>query len=182
MATSTTGKSNPTVDMTDWRRQMQARRIKFDDEQKALYCLYLKETGVKGVAAFRAGVALATVQAHLKNDPDFAEAADMAWNERAELFVPTIEKQALEGHLEKTIHGEGENRVERTRRVFETPLRIGALKKYDADGYAPAVAVPVSTGASGAIMVPVECMSIEEWESLYSPKEVPPPEDESETV
>lgn len=179
---STTGKSEPNVDQSTWRQKMQARRIKFDDDQKRLFCEFLKESGVKGVAAMRAGVSLDTVNAHLKNDPDFADAYDAAWNERAEMFVPTIERQALEGHLEKTVHGEGEDRVERTRRVFETPLRVLSLKKYDADGYRTDGKQEVVGRGGGAIMVPVDCLTMEEWEALYSPKEAPPPDDEGEEV
>ena len=180
MATSTTGKTNPPVDMSTWRREMQAKRIKFDDEQKKLYCMFLSETGLKGVAAFKAGVALSTVQAHLKNDPDFTQAVDEAWAARTEQVMVPLEREALEGHIEKTVHGEGEDRVERTRKVLETQLRLAMMKKYDREGYGNVVEEVVTGGIGGAIMVPARFLTEEEWEAAYSPKEAPPPIEDDE--
>lgn len=178
MTGSTTGKTDPNVDMSSWRIQVQKRRVKFDDDQKAIYCEHLSRHGLKTLAALQAQVAYSTVLAHLKNDPDFAQAVDEAWAIRAGDIVLPLEKQGLEGHEEKTIHGEGDNKVERVRRVFETPIRMSMLKKYDKDGYADKAGMDLSgMGGSIVLMVP-QVLTKEEWIAAYSPKEAPPPIEE----
>lgn len=175
MSTSTTGKTNPNVDMSNWRTQVQQRRVKFDDDQKAIYCEYLATHGLKTLAALQAGVAYSTVQAHLKNDTDFAQAVDEAWAIRAGDIVIPLEKQGLEGHEEKTIHGEGESRVERIRRVFEQALRVKMLAKYDREGYSDKAGVEVNSGGGSIVLMVPNVLTKEEWIAAYSPKEAPPP-------
>lgn len=180
MSTSTTGKTNPITEQSGWRRQMQNKRIKFDDEQKKIYCEHLAACGLKTVAALKAGVAYATVTAHIKNDPDFAQAVDEAWAARTADVVIPLEEQALKGHEERTIHGTGENQVERIRTVFETPLRVLQLKKYDREGYGDKVAVEHSGSVGGGVLMVPMVLTKEEWIAAYSPKEAPPPPDEEE--
>ncbi len=67
---TTTGKKNPKADQTNWRVKLQQSRLKFDDDQKDLYCSELREHGRKNRAARACGVAAATARRHIDNDPD----------------------------------------------------------------------------------------------------------------
>lgn len=170
---STTGRPNPRVDMTDWRRKLQESRLKFDDDQKKVYLEVLAETGLKGKAARAAGVALSTVQGHRKNDPIFAEQEEDAWQARCDFVRGNIEKDAVEGH-ERT-YFDKEGNVTREERVYETQIRAMMLKRHDPE-YRDKLDMNVTGAAGGVLIIPAR-LSMEEWEALYSPKDEPPAEE-----
>lgn len=169
---STTGSTNPLVDMANWRTELKARRVKFDDVQKRIYLDELAKHGLKGRAAHAANVSFQTVQNHRKNDMDFAEAEEKALQERAETVREQIEREALEG-FERKHYKDGE--LVREERVYETPIRMAMLKRYDPE-YRDKVELGGGVGG-GVLIVPIR-LTPDQWMELYSPKEPPAVEEQ----
>jgi hypothetical protein len=127
---SNTGTRKPVVDDSGWRVKAQRKtRIKFDDVAKKRYLDALAETGRKWFAEQAAGVARSTVETHLENDPEFADAFEDAIASYSAPRLVQIEKEAIEGHEDK--HYDAEGKLVRERRVYETRLREMFLKKHD---------------------------------------------------
>ena len=108
---STTGKVNPNVDQTNWRVKLQTSRIKFDDDQKEIYCSQLSKHGLKDRAAKMASVSPQTARKHLKDDLDFREAADIALNEYNDLIGSEVKRRGHDG-IDKPLFYKGVRVVE----------------------------------------------------------------------
>lgn len=65
-------------DTTTWRTRMQMSKVKFDDLAKMRFLEHVAKTGRLTHAAAVAGVCPQTVGEHRKNDPEFAQAVDIA--------------------------------------------------------------------------------------------------------
>lgn len=97
---TTTGKKNPKVDQTNWRTQLQQRRIKFDDVQKEIYLAELRKSGLKNRAAELADVTPVTARRHSDNDPDFGESVDAAIGVYNDIVADHVQQRGQEGWLE----------------------------------------------------------------------------------
>src|SRR5690606_679511 len=105
---SNTGTSRPVVDDSAWRVKAKRKgRIKFDDAAKERYLRALAETGRKWCAEQAAGVNKTTVADHLEKDPEFADAVYDAMAEYCTPKIVQIEREAIDGHEEKTFDAEG---------------------------------------------------------------------------
>jgi hypothetical protein len=160
--------------LANWRREVHARRIKFDDQAKHIYVQELAKHGLRRAAALAANVDPNTVLTHLKTDPDFYDAVEAALSTRQRSVVETLETEALLGHEEVIITGEGENKRIVKRKVVESNLRLAMLKKYDPEGYNQKTeeANAGNGGGGGVILLPRR-LTMEEWFALYAPKEEP---------
>lgn len=148
---SNTGTLKPVVDDSNWRVKATGKhRIKFDDPAKARYLGELARTGRKWSAEQAAGVARSTVDAHLKNDPDFAEAYEDAAAAYSTPRLVRIENDLIEGHEELTYDAEGN--LIKEKRNYETRLREMFLKKHD-PGYTEKAHLELS-GKVGIVVVP----------------------------
>lgn len=156
---STWGKANPVADQTGWRRSLRPDQIKFDDEMKGRFLEQILVHGKRALAAQAAGVSMQTVRNHMKIDPEFAELFDQALQERADRVTRQIEEEALEGFEEPIFHAKtGE--LLGTKRVYETPIRLAILKRYDPEYKDRSESTVV--GAIGVLVAPAQ-MSPHDW-------------------
>lgn len=155
---STTGKTNPLVNQANWRTQLQARRIKFDDDQKEIYLTALLEHGQKVLAANTAGVTNQCVLQHLDNDPDFAEIVDHVLEERGRRIVKKLEEQAMSGYTQAVFDKNGDYCGDK--QMYETRLREMMLKRFDRE-YTDRKEV-TNLGGGGVLVVPAG-QTVEEW-------------------
>lgn len=159
---SNTGTRKPVVDDSNWRVKAKGKhRIKFDDRAKSRYLRELAATGRKWSAEQAAGVARSTVDAHLENDPDFADSFEDAIAAYATPKIIQIEKEAVEGHEDLTYDAQGN--LVRERRVYETPLRAKFLERYDRD-YQAKSKVEHSGEVGGGVFIVPGVAGLADWE------------------
>lgn len=156
---SSWGKARPIADQTNWRRSLRPDQIKFDDEMKGRFLEQILMHGKRALAAQAAGVSMQTVRNHMKIDPEFAELFDQALQERADRVTRQIEEEALEGFEEPIFHAKtGE--LLGTKRVYETPIRLAILRRYDPEYKDRSESTVV--GAIGVLVAPAQ-MSPHDW-------------------
>lgn len=154
----TTTKLNPVADTTNWRRQLMVSRLKFDDEQKEIYLRELAEHGRKGDASKAAGVSLQCTRNHIKNDPDFAEAALQAEEQYRDKIVGHAGKLLYEGIEVKRYNKDGDLIEERR----DYPIRLIELElKRVEPGYRDKQTIDVNSG--GGVLVAPADMTPAEW-------------------
>lgn len=174
---STTGKVRDVpADQSNWRVKLQQSRIKFDDDQKQVYCQQLAEHGMKGRAAMAADTCRQTVANHMENDPDFAEAVEAALQEYRDMRVEKwIGELAYEGVLVESFDKEG-NCI-KTKREYPIRLIELELKRID-PGYRDKQTLDLNHG--GGVMVAPAGMTPEQWiaeqEKANADKQKPGPE------
>lgn len=146
------------ADQTNWRQQLKASRIKFDDKQKRIFLEAILRHGKKMLACKEAGVCLQTVNGHLENDPDFADLYDMTVEERSGRIVEQLEREALEGFTQPIFDKDGNEIGEK--RIYETGLRAMMLKRFDND-YRDRQEIDLK-GSGGVLVVPAD-ISPQDW-------------------
>jgi hypothetical protein len=72
------------ADQGNWRKKLQASKLKFDDVQKQVYLKHLAQFGRKQHACKAAGVCFETVAKHIENDAEFASAREAAMQDYAD--------------------------------------------------------------------------------------------------
>lgn len=159
---SNTGSRKPVVDDSNWRVKATGKhRIKFDDRAKQRYLVELAATGRKWSAEQAAGVARSTVDKHLENDPEFAEAFEDAIQEYATPRILRIEKDLIEGLEEFTYDSKGN--LIKEKRNYETRLREMFLKKND-PAYNEKTKVEHSGEIAGGVCIVPGVASLSDWE------------------
>lgn len=168
------GSSRPvtpgTVDDSRWLVKARNKDlVKLTDEMKDLYCERLLLHGKKMIAAKEIGVHYSSIEAHAKNDPDFAEDIQAALADRSQTIVQRLETEAMEGHVKLTYDKEtGSLIAEETK--YETPLRAMMLKRFDPD-YKDRSEIDINI-RGGVLVVPGR-LAPEDWEAIFSPKKDP---------
>lgn len=156
---SSTGKvKNVRADQSNWRKKLQTSRLKFDDDQKAVYLEEFAKHGRKADAAKVAGVSFQTVGNHRENDPEFAEAEAAALEVYRSRLIDHHQTLLFEGELHQRFDKDG-NLVE-SKRVYPIQLISMELKKHD-QGYREKQTVDLHH-AGGVMVAPAE-MTPEEW-------------------
>ncbi len=165
--TKTTGKPRrspgaprkPKANQATWRRKIQQSRIKFDDNAKLVFLDAFRINNLKMRACDAAGVALTTVNEHLKNDPDFAAAYDEAVQSWRDYVVDkAIVKIALEGIPRRRLDANGVVIEEWTE--HPVPLLSMELKRVD-HGYREKATLDVVSG--GGVLIAPAHMTPEDW-------------------
>jgi hypothetical protein len=150
------------ADKTNWRYQTRERRtVKFCDRLKAIYLEQIEKHGKRTLAALHAGVATNTVSEHMKNDPEFQEAFDAAYDKYREARVRKLETQAMNG-FEETIFGPTGERS--TRKRYETQLRAMVLRAHGPE-YQERTNIDL-TVRSGVMLAPA-ILAPDEWEAQF---------------
>jgi hypothetical protein len=167
MAESSKGYANPKHDMSNWRMSTRERREqKFCDRSKAIYLGEIRKHGKRALAALHANVNGTTVTRHMKEDPDFAEAFDQAYDEYRERRVRKLEAQAMNGFEETIFSPTGERA---TRKRFESNLRAMVLKAYAPELYQEKHSLDI-TVTTGIAVLPAT-LSNDEWEKQFEAKQ-----------
>ncbi len=149
---SSTGKKiNVTAVQDNWRTRLQRSRIKFDDDQKAVYLSALSDHGRKGSAAIAAGVCGNTVIAHLDNDPDFAEGFAEATVAYRDKFVGHGVNLAYEGIEVRKFNKDGD--LIELRRDYPIPLVVMEMKRVEPD-YRDKQTIDLNATGGGVLIAP----------------------------
>lgn len=157
---STTGRvQGVKVNQAAWRKKMQLRRIKFDDQQKKIYIAAMNDHALKGKSAQAANVSMQTVYDHLKNDPDFKQAFHEAIDAHADKIVAHHHKLLLEGEITRKYDKEG-NCIEET---SKHPIRLIELElKRVEPEYRDKQTIDLNATGGGVLVAPAD-ISPEDW-------------------
>ncbi len=168
---------NANVDTANWRKEVRRRDIKFDDDQKQVFCDTLAENGgLLGRAAEAADTTMRTVNKHRDADPEFDKQVDDALLKHRDNIVGHHLKLVFEGEVTKR-YKDGELIEEK--HTFPIPLVTMELKKVD-PAYRDKQTIDLNQ-TGGVIVAPAD-MSPQEWiadqEELNAKKK--PPEGEGD--
>lgn len=149
------------LDQTGWRRELQAAKVKFDDEAKEIFLRELAQSDRLHSSSRSAGVCLQTVRNHIDNDPEFAEAVLEAKAAYKDRVLTTMQLVALDGVEEPIIGGQFKDEVVATKRVFATNILAMEMKRVD-----PAYKErdTVDLNVRGGVLRVRQKMTTEEWE------------------
>ena len=154
---STKGVGTPVADMSNWRKKLRAD-IKFDYPLKLRFLEEMLRHGKRMLAAATCDISMQTVRDHIKIDPDFATLFDEVLQERADRVTRQLEEEALAGFKEPIFDREGNKVGEK--QVYETPLRLAMLRRYDPE-YKDRSEV-VHGGVVGVLIAPAQ-LSPQQW-------------------
>lgn len=143
------------ADQTSWRVKLQTARIKFDDDQKAVYLDELAAHGLKGRAAKASGVTRQTVANHMKNDLEFMEQQEEAMQEYRDMISAEIRRRGHDGYLE-AIYQKGS-------RVLEPVLDEDGhvMMKHNKDGVPMPMYTPASVRKFSDPLITLEARRVE---------------------
>lgn len=165
---STTGNGNPTVDMTNWRVQLQRRRLKFDDVQKAKFLKALATHGMKGRAAEAADICLSIANNHREVDPEFAAAYEAAYEKYRDRVHKVVQKIAIRGLRKPIVGGEFRDQVVAYETIYATNILAMEMKRVD---HAWREKTEITANVRGGVLVaPAEVADVTEWAALYGAK------------
>jgi hypothetical protein len=151
------------ADQTNWRKKLQAARLKFDDAAKERYLTVLAATGFKTRAALAAGVSCQTVGTHAENDPDFAEAMQGALEQYHARFMEHWDELVYEGTEEPIIGGKDRDEVIAHKRVY--PINLIAMEARRVEpGFKERSEVDIK-GGGGVLVVPANAAP-DEWAKI----------------
>lgn len=158
---SNTGTRKPVVDDSNWRVKAKGKhRIKFDDIAKQRYLTALAETGRKWFAEQAAGVARSTVESHLENDTEFADAFEDAVAAYSAPKIVQIEKDACEGQKIERFDPETGALIQVEHR-FETRLRERFLERYEREYRQKS---EIDLNARGGCVIIPGTVALSDWE------------------
>jgi hypothetical protein len=158
---SSTGKvEGVNAKMATWRRQMQLSRIKFDDDQKALYISQLNMKPLKQFAADAAGVSTQTVSEHYKNDPDFAEQVDVALARHRDRVIEHHHHLVFVGEHDKTF--DKDDKLIRDKQTIPIALVQLEIKKVE-PAYNDRSSMDVDVKGGGGVIVAPSEVSPMKW-------------------
>lgn len=151
------------ADQSNWRKKLQASRLKFDDAAKDRYITVLAQTGFKTRACMAAGVSRMTVDSHIENDPDFAEAHQEALDRYHARFMEHWETLVYEGTDEPIIGGKDKDEVVTYKKVYPTNLIAMEARRVE-PGFKERSEIDLK-GGGGVLVVPANA-SQEEWQKI----------------
>lgn len=156
---STTGKVRGVkADQTTWRRKLQQSKIKFDDDQKAIYLAELAKNAIKSAAAKAAGVCIQTVGDHRANDDEFAQRESDAIDAYREKLLNHHQNLLFEGEITKKYDKDG-NEIE-VKHTYPIRLIELELKRHE-PSYRDKQQIELSQ--TGGVLVAPDDMDPEEW-------------------
>lgn len=164
----------PQVDMSNWREQLLARRVKFDDVQKQIFLQHYTETGLMMHSAELAETTDWTVRRHMEIDPDFAEAVDQARQSYRDHIKTKVYELAVEGVQEPIIGGEFKDEIVAYKTVYFPNLLAMEAKRVEPAYRENAGAVQVQVN-TGVVVLPPAPSSPEEFERQVLAAHLDPP-------
>lgn len=155
------------ADQSNWRKKLQAARLKFDDVAKRRYLDTLAATGHKSCACQAAGTVRSTVDRHLENDPDFAEAVEDALLAYHSRFMKHWDMLVHEGVDEPIIGGKDRDEIVGYKKVYPTNLIAMEAKRVEPT-FKERSEVDIK-GGGGVLVVPANTTS-DEWQKIVEGK------------
>lgn len=159
---TTGGPGKREVDQTNWRKQLLTRRIKFDDKAKGRFLNHFAKTGRVKHSADAAGVTTGTIENHVKNDPDFAEALEEAKGTYRDSIMEQAYKVSVEGVERPIIGGRNKDQVVAKIREYDTKILSMEMRRVNPD-YRDHSTVDINQKA-GVLVIPGG-VSVEDWEA-----------------
>ena len=152
----------------NFREQMANK--KFGDEGKAKFLEVYAETGLFTYAAGCAGVSYKCVQEHLKKDPIFGEAFELAKKAYGDLLQKEIHRRAVEG-VESPIINYRDNCVVPgvKERKFSDKLLELHVKRHVPE-YRDRLAIEASVNAGVLVVTSPGNITPEEWAEKFNKK------------
>lgn len=140
------------------------QKTKFDDDAKARFIEEYRKHARTGDAARAAGVTTLTVNRHISDDQEFAEACLAAENEYRDRLIKHHQDIVFNGTVKRTFDKNGNLIAEET--VYNTRLIELELKKHD-EGYRDKREVKMDH-SGGVLIAPAQMESIDDWEDKFS--------------
>lgn len=153
-------KARAKTDLSGWRKQIQAAKLKFDDVQKGIYLNVLAKTGRKQQAADAAGVCVSLVLRHRDNDPEFNNAVDAALQKYHDK-VHTLAYKLMDGVKEPIVGGKDKDQIVAHKMVHATNLLAMEMRRVNPE-YKERAEVE-HTGNNGVLIVPETAKSVEDF-------------------
>jgi len=125
--------------------------------------------GRKYLCAEAVGVSGSTIDYHVKNDPEFAQAledARQAWIDE-NLFAPAL-KRARDGVDRPILGGKFKDQIVASERVYSDSLMLAMLRAHRAEFRDKDVADKLGTVGNGGVMIiPAAPSTIRDWQEQF---------------
>lgn len=147
------------------RRSLETGQFRsvFDDEAKIRFVELLSKYGIKTKVAKAIGICPMTYRNHEKNDPDFAEAMELAMDVFRDSIEETIIDRAIHGWVEPVVSA---GKVVAKVRKFDNRL-LEFLAKRHIPAYREKQQVDVNV-SGGVLVAPAPPQNQEDWQRQFS--------------
>lgn len=148
------------TDFSNWRKKLQAAKVKFDDVQKGIFLNTYAKTGRKQQAASAAGTTLETVNRHRETDTEFANAYDeatLAYQDK----VHTLAYKLMDGIREPIVGGKDKDQIVAHKLVHATNLLAMEMRRSNPE-YKERQELELK-GGGGVLLVPETATSVDDY-------------------
>ena len=149
------------ADFANWRKEIQASKLKFDDTAKGVFLNVLGKTGRRQQAADAAGVCLHTVNAHREDDPEFERAYQRALGKWADT-IHTLAIKLANGVKKPIIGGKDKDQIVAHELVHATNLLAMEMKRTNPE-YKERSEIDLNANSKHEVLVAPAGMTPEEW-------------------
>ena len=140
--------------------------VEFTEARKEQYLEILRASGLKYMSAKAAGVSYITVEQHKKADPEFAEACELALQERLDELENAAFTRAIDGVDEPVIGGKDRDQIITSIRRYSDGLMTTLLKAHRA-AYRERQEIDHNFKGGGVLVVGVAAKTDQEWEAEH---------------
>ena len=143
----------------------QKPKTEFTPERQERFLEHLRASGMKYLSAEAAGVCYNTVKRFAKNNPEFAEAHDLALQARIDELERAALSRAIDGVVEPVIGGKDRDQVVATIRRYSDSLasKILSAKREE---YRDKVSADINI-TGGVLAIPGRGLTAEQWEKEH---------------
>lgn len=149
------------ADFANWRKEIQASKMKLDDKAKGVFLNVLGKTGRRQQAADAAGVTLGTVNRHREDDPEFEEAYQRALGKWADT-VHILALKLMNGVKKPIIGGKDKDQIIAHEVVHATNLLAMEMKRTNPE-YKERAELDINSNGKHEVLVTPAGMTPEEW-------------------
>lgn len=139
------------ADFSNWRKRIQASKLKFDDTAKGIFLNVLAKTGRRTEAANAAGVHLKTILDHRNVDPEFEDAFQEALGRYADT-VHVLALKLMNGVKKPIVGGKDKDEIITHEIVHATNLLAMEMRRTNPE-YKEKTELEIN-GGGGILLVP----------------------------